>query len=81
MNASAMGMAKTIGHTPWRVSAPRDRVTGVVTGKALPAKKLDPRPTGGRADQPHAATTAPRKNNAKFRNRNRAARAARSRQS
>lgn len=81
MNASAMGMRKTIGHTPWRVSAPRDRVTGAVTGKPLPAKKLDPRPTGGKADQPRAATTKPRKGNSKSRNRSRAARAARSRNS
>jgi hypothetical protein len=49
MNASAMGMARTIGHTPWRANAP------------------------------HAATTRPRKNNAKSRNGSRAARAARTR--
>ena len=82
MNASRMGMAQPIGHTPWRVTAPRDPETGEIHGKPQPAPRLDPRPTGGQFHgRSKQAGQRPRKNSKRTseRNSSRAARAARHR--
>lgn len=79
MNASAMGLARTIGHTPWRAAAPRDPATDQVTGQQQPPARLQPRPTSGRYLQSGMHAVPPRKTSNRTTSRNRAARAARSR--
>lgn len=76
MNASAMGMQRTIGHTPWRATAPKDPDTGQITGTPKPAPRYSPRPTGGRGLEQPGDLHRTRKGKT---NNNRAARAARAR--